>query len=105
MDQPTQNRQQILDSTLPHLLPLAAKVARVHGAHDPRLIEVSEVCDDLPDRADDEQALNESLRRLRTLSDDYEPPEWACTSYRTLLSTLLQLEEDLKPGASALAAR
>ena len=88
-------RQDVLDTTLPLLLPLAAKVARVHGAHDPRLVEVNEVCDELLDGIDDETATQEAMRRLRELSDGYVAPDWACASYRRLLSTLQRLEADL----------
>lgn len=35
------------------------------------------------------------LARLRRLTDDYAAPTWACTSYRTLLADLLDLETDL----------
>ncbi|MCC6487655.1 MAG: iron-sulfur cluster repair di-iron protein [Candidatus Hydrogenedentes bacterium] len=33
-----------------------------------------------------------ALERLRTLTDDYTPPEWACNTYRALLDGLRELE-------------
>ena len=38
--------------------------------------------------------VGEILTQLRTLADDYTPPEWACTSYRTLMRELAALETD-----------
>lgn len=37
----------------------------------------------------------ELLARLRGIAADYAPPEWACNSYRTLLTELEQLEGDV----------
>lgn len=34
------------------------------------------------------------LSVLRAIANDYAPPDWACNSYRTLLSELAQLEAD-----------
>ncbi len=34
------------------------------------------------------------LHKMRDLTDDFTPPEWACNSYRTLFSELHQLEGD-----------
>jgi len=36
-----------------------------------------------------------ALAHLRTLTDDYTPPEWACASYRALLDALAEFERDL----------
>ncbi len=40
-------------------------------------------------------AAGEALHQLRTLSDNYRPPEWACSSFRALLEGLQALEADL----------
>ena len=37
----------------------------------------------------------EALEKLRALSDDYQPPEWACNTYRAMLDALAGLERDL----------
>jgi regulator of cell morphogenesis and NO signaling len=36
-----------------------------------------------------------ALRRLRQLTDDYTPPSDACPTYRVLLESLRNLEQDL----------
>jgi regulator of cell morphogenesis and NO signaling len=113
-----------LREALPSLLPLAAKVARVHGDHDPRLRELQagfgELFEMLELHLDQEALLREviaskpellrrelagmreehrnvlaALRHIRSLSDDYTPPAWACASYRRLLAGLGQLEDDV----------
>lgn len=35
------------------------------------------------------------LDRVRETADNFQPPHWACTSYRTLLRELLHLDSDL----------
>ena len=40
-------------------------------------------------------AAGEQLRSIRELSDDFQPPEWACATYRALLEGLEGLEKDL----------
>jgi regulator of cell morphogenesis and NO signaling len=37
----------------------------------------------------------EALERMRELTDQFTPPEWACNTYRALLSGLYDLEQDL----------
>ena len=63
-----------LAAGLPATLPLGASIAVIEAEHD------------------DAGAL---LRELRTLTDDYVPPTWACGSVRTLYSQLEQLEHAL----------
>ncbi len=117
-----------LRSALPFLVTLTAKVARVHGDHDPRLRELQaefvelresldlhldqeeevlfrEVVADRPDAAVLRRELEgmhvehaqmfESLGHIRALCDGYTPPEWACNSYRRLLTELAALEKDV----------
>jgi regulator of cell morphogenesis and NO signaling len=40
-------------------------------------------------------AAGEALHRLRELSGNYQPPEWACSSFRALLDGLTELEVDM----------
>ncbi|BBM70606.1 iron-sulfur cluster repair di-iron protein [Rhodothermus marinus] len=40
-------------------------------------------------------AAGEALHRLRMLSGNYRPPEWACSSFRALLEGLQALEADM----------
>ena len=35
------------------------------------------------------------LQSIRTASDDFTLPEWACNSYRALFSELKQMESDV----------
>lgn len=113
---------------LPALVPLAVKVARVHGDKDERLRELSVVLmrlrDALEPHLDDEEErlfpnllapegkeeriakalalmvrehreVGEMLGEMRRLTDDFVPPPWGCTSYRTLFAELAELEADL----------
>ena len=117
-----------LRDALPFLVPLAAKVAAVHGEHDSRLLEVQakffelrgqldahldeeeetffrEVVAPAPDLGqlreeaaemrEEHREIGAALGRIRELTDDYTPPDWACTSYRRLLSGLRLLEDDV----------
>lgn len=116
-----------LRRTLPYVQGLALKVARVHGAHNPRLVGLGEHVRDLSEsllpHLDDEErelfpaleagrdrpALREELEamqvehrevgqllgEIRDAAEDYAMPEWACTSYRSLLKELQALEEDV----------
>jgi regulator of cell morphogenesis and NO signaling len=110
-----------LRRTLPFLRPLAAKVARVHGGHNPNLrtldVAVAELCDTLLGHIDDEEqvlfpallgkgalenaaiaqklAAAQLLERIRAASEDFALPEWACNSYRTLFGELQSLERDI----------
>ncbi|NUM53414.1 MAG: iron-sulfur cluster repair di-iron protein [Candidatus Hydrogenedentes bacterium] len=36
-----------------------------------------------------------ALERMRTLTDDYTPPDWACNTYRVMLDALARLEHDM----------
>ncbi|MCA9291143.1 MAG: hemerythrin domain-containing protein, partial [Phycisphaerales bacterium] len=37
----------------------------------------------------------EALATIRTATDDFQPPEWACNTYRAMLDGLAQLERDM----------
>lgn len=116
-----------LRATLPTVESLADKVARVHGARDGKLVELSEVVREVrevlePHLDEEENTLfpallggsvvrplvehelramrsdhlhvGEALTRLRVLADDYAAPDWACASYRTLMSELRAIQDD-----------
>jgi regulator of cell morphogenesis and NO signaling len=36
-----------------------------------------------------------ALERMRTLTDEYTPPTWACNTYRAMLDALAHLERDM----------
>jgi regulator of cell morphogenesis and NO signaling len=116
-----------LREALPLVLALSAKVGRVHGERDPRLVEVARtvkaLADDLGSHLEVEEsglfpallahrdraaiaaelatmvsehvAVGALLGRLRAITDDYEPPAWACRSYQTLFAELAHLEGDI----------
>lgn len=44
---------------------------------------------------EDHLAVGDMLARLRSLSDEYETPEWACNTYRVLMTELEDLEADI----------
>jgi regulator of cell morphogenesis and NO signaling len=41
------------------------------------------------------QDAGDALAKLRELTDDYTPPEWACNTYRAMLDALAHLEHDM----------
>lgn len=117
-----------LRAALPFASVLVAKVARVHGEHNPKLVRLEEVFlglrEQLDAHLDEEEELlfhymtapagdptviaralarvrqehfevSAALRRIRELADDFIAPAWACTSYRSLLSELRLLEDDV----------
>lgn len=114
-----------LRESLPFLVPLAAKVARVHGDKDVHLLELRTLVEDLDaalrphlDREEDElfaairrgdavpfAELDEMrrehlevgalLERLRDAAHDFVVPEGACRSWTTLLRELETLERDV----------
>ncbi|MBK7859744.1 MAG: hemerythrin domain-containing protein [Archangiaceae bacterium] len=117
-------RQQELREALPFLTPLAHKVARVHGDHEPRLREVRDGLDVLaerltthlareervldalalgvaPDSTDavamraDHVAMLAVLARIRAAAADFVVPDWACGSYTRLMQGLERLEGHL----------
>src|SRR3954463_2140483 len=118
----------LVHSALPFLGPLVAKVARVHGDHDPRLVEVHRVFRGLQELLDEHlqredevllrligspsadpshlkaeidsarrehDELGAVFRRIRALCNEYSAPDWACTSYRRMLSELRAVEDEL----------
>ena len=114
-----------LREALPFLVPLAAKVARVHGDLDLRLHEVRTIVEDLDEalrphldreergifaaiaraeevsRADLDQMraehreVGELLESLRDATHEYVVPAGACRSWTTLLAELETLERDV----------
>lgn len=89
----------ILDSKLRALEPLAAKVAQVHGAHNPKLLDVQRVFCEVRDLLRSKQDAGAALGHLRVLADGYVAPDWACRSYRALLAGLEDLERDVMRAA------
>ncbi len=109
-----------LRESLPPLMPLAEKVARVHGGHDPRLVAVNEGLGELArrlvehlDREDRAEPGGQTspaeavalkaehvevrmlAHALRAAAGGYVPPDWACASYRQLFGRLERLHAEL----------
>ena len=117
-----------LREVLPFVQRTAAKVARVHGEHNPRLVPLNDAVQSLcaallphldaeeqvlfpamiaptPDRAVIEGALasmqsdhlevGDLMAKIRTETEDFTLPVWACNSYRALFSELVNLETDI----------
>jgi regulator of cell morphogenesis and NO signaling len=109
---------------LPFLVPLAAKVVRVHGDNEPSLVELRDELEDLSEELlphlDDEkdrvfpslserpaaagelerlkaehQAIGDGLSRVREAARGFAVPHWACGSYTTLMHELEALEAAL----------
>lgn len=110
---------QLLRTVLPPLSPLVARVAGVHGGHDPRLVELKEAFEwlrevleahldleedvlrdgaNVPELASAQRQhaeIREALTMLRMLAGGFEVPSWACTSYRKMLDELSALETNV----------
>jgi regulator of cell morphogenesis and NO signaling len=56
--------------------------------------QVGEVTPMLREMKRDHEAVGEMLAALRTAAQDFVAPEWACNSYRTLMTELAFLEAD-----------
>lgn len=118
-----------LRGAFPTVLALAAKVARVHGAREPKLRTLSAAVEELagalaPHLDHEEQVLFPALLscdgeapgaaagltdmvaehrevgaildRIQEASDDFQVPEWACNSYRTLFRELQAMDADVR---------
>ncbi len=117
-----------LRRAVPRIEPLLAKVATVHGEHNPKLAGLrsgfAELVAMLWPHLDFEEevlfpelvspggprdgarahldamnaehlAVGTKLAEIRALADDFTTPGWGCTSYRTLLAELRDLEADI----------
>jgi regulator of cell morphogenesis and NO signaling len=95
----------------PKLAPLADAVIALRASLEPHLDEEEQhlfahatatrsgvdeaiVRDEIDSMKNEHLAVGEMLARIRTLADDYVAPEWACRSYRALVDTLAELEDD-----------
>lgn len=110
---------------IPTLRAFTRKVAKVHGEAVPELVEVADTFEtmaaemeahmayeedvlfaairrqpdsalDLVDRAEEEHvAVGEAMQRIRDLTDNFTPPDWACATYRAAFALLEEFEADL----------
>ncbi len=114
-----------LRAELPNLEALTAKVLSRHGGSDDRPLEAiattfrslaaeltehleveerevfpailsgSAGAEALGDLVRDHEAAGSALARLRSLTHDFTPPEWACPTYRALFAGLERLEAEM----------
>lgn len=95
---------------VPRLRELAATVRELSGVLLPHLddeerglfphvladpLDVALVRAELASMRAEHLTIGALLERMRGIAAEYVPPEWACTSYRTLLIELEQLEGDV----------
>lgn len=93
----------------PKLVPLAALIVELRAMLEPHLDDeekslfpalvadatnAANLSQELGAMHEDHLRLGEALEQMRALSHDYAVPEWACTSYRTLMRELETLETD-----------
>ena len=111
--------------SLDPLKQFTSKVARVHGDAVPALREIAATFDTMASemeehmlyeenvlfpaikadngtaagliaQAEDEHvAVGSAMQKIRELTDNYSPPEWACATYRAAFTLLEEFEEDL----------
>lgn len=127
-----------LREELPRLDYMTRKVAAVHGADEPRLVEIRSIFEAfapelgshiveeeqrifpaireldqpavpaatkastrpalqaaLTQLEQEHQQAGDALARFRELTNDYQPPEWACNTYRAMYHGLAQLERNM----------
>ena len=110
---------------LPALRQFSDKVARVHGRRHPELVEVRTLVHELAEEMeehmaeeeqgifarlaeggpatpedvgsleDDHEEAGELMRRIRALTDGFQPPADACSTYRATFAKLEEFEGDL----------
>lgn len=110
---------------IPTLRAFTRKVAKVHGEAVPELVEVADIFEsmavemeahmayeedvlfaairrqpdeamELVDRAEEEHvAVGDAMHRIRQLTDNFTPPDWACATYRAAFVLLEEFEADL----------
>jgi regulator of cell morphogenesis and NO signaling len=83
---------ELADILLPHLDEEEETLFPALVAKDPDLRLVAR---ELKTMRADHDVVGKLLERLRSVSDDFQLPDWACNSYRTLFSELERLEGDV----------
>ncbi len=108
--------------SIPVITAYAEKVAKVHGQHNPELLQIrdrfkkfgEELLDHLKGEEeqlfpkiekgeslnteefiDEHEDASQNLLALRKLTNDFTPPEHACNTYRALFDKLEEFEDDL----------
>lgn len=121
VDQLEARHRALVADALPVVTGLTVKVRRVHGAHQPSLLELADaltahfegetstvfpalsagtteraaLTGALADTQAEHRELVSQLERVRDAAGGFAVPDWACTSYRTLFVSLQRLEAEV----------
>ncbi len=84
--------RELKDSLLPHL---DEEEETLFPKLMSKSVKVEAVADELVKMHEEHLAVGALLERMRDATENYQLPDWACNSYRTLFSELSQLEGDV----------
>jgi regulator of cell morphogenesis and NO signaling len=70
-------------------------VRRLEASKSPVAFHCGSVANPIRQMELEHQDAGDALAKLRELTDDYTPPEWACNTYRAMLDALAHLERDM----------
>jgi regulator of cell morphogenesis and NO signaling len=74
------------------LFPLIRRMERSDG---PIAFHCGSIANPIRQMEMEHQDAGDALAKLRELTDNYAPPDWACNTYRAMLDALAQLELDM----------
>jgi regulator of cell morphogenesis and NO signaling len=91
-------------------------IRQLEQSDGPVPIHSGTIADPIRQMEAEHEHAGDALATIRTATDDFQPPEWACNTYRAMLDGLSQLERDMHahvhkennvlfPKAIALEAR
>ncbi|MEX0685525.1 MAG: iron-sulfur cluster repair di-iron protein [Balneolales bacterium] len=85
-----------LDDEETRVFPLINRISDLRKAGQPVSSEmISELTKELNNMEDDHEEAGSVMAEIRELTNSYQPPEGACTTYRVLYQNLAGFEEDL----------
>ena len=70
-------------------------IRRLEASSSPVAFHCGSVANPIRQMEHEHHDAGDALTKLRTLTDDYTPPEWACNTYRAMLDALAHLERDM----------
>jgi regulator of cell morphogenesis and NO signaling len=70
-------------------------IRRLEASNSPVEFHCGSVANPIRQMEHEHQDAGDALAKLRELTDDYTPPDWACNTYRAMLDALAQLERDM----------
>ena len=88
---------EIIEKYLERLEQYVPVVARVHGGSHPEFHEVHKLFNELNDKIKKSESekpdLGDTLKALRTVTNDYTVPKDVCESYEAVFQMLSELDE------------